>query len=67
MEIELGVTDNGVGLPEDLDPGNADTVGLSLASGLALKQLGGAFEVERGIGTRFTIRFAPRSVKPAGS
>lgn len=59
-ELTLSVSDDGVGLPAELDPQRAHTLGLRLVHILA-KQLGGAVQVEREGGTRFAIRFRQRS------
>lgn len=52
----LSVADDGVGLPEELDYRNAQTLGLQLVSAL-VAQLDGSLEVKRDAGTRFTISF----------
>ena len=54
----LTVRDDGVGLPEGLDPGRTPTLGLQLVCRLT-QQLGGSLQVERTGGTRFTIVFTP--------
>jgi two-component sensor histidine kinase len=56
----LSVADDGIGLPADLDPANAPTLGLKLVGTLA-RQLDGDLQVERGPGTRFSIRFPDSS------
>ncbi len=59
-EIELGLRDNGVGLPEDLDVRNSDSLGLQLVTLLAEGQLRGTIEIiKREQGTEFLIRFRP--------
>ena len=55
-ELELTVSDNGVGLREDFDPFNAQTLGLVLVNTL-VKQLNGVISVKRTAGTKFLIRF----------
>ena len=55
-EIELIVSDNGVGLPEDLDFKNSKSLGLELVNGLT-QQLGGTIELDRSKGTEFKITF----------
>jgi PAS domain S-box-containing protein len=55
-EFELVVSDNGVGLPEDIDPQHPRTLGLRLVNTL-VKQLGGRMEVRRTDGAEFRIRF----------
>jgi two-component sensor histidine kinase len=55
--IQLTVADNGVGLPEAIDPMTADTLGLKLVQMLSA-QLGGTVEVVRSSGTTFRVVFA---------
>ena len=52
----LVVSDNGVGLPADLDVHTTETLGLQLVSAL-VQQLDGTLELERGSGTVFKISF----------
>ncbi|MBM4240345.1 MAG: PAS domain S-box protein [Euryarchaeota archaeon] len=52
----LTVSDNGMGFPEDLDYSNVKTLGLQLVDSL-VRQLGGAIELDRSQGTKFTIIF----------
>lgn len=52
----LTVSDNGVGLPENFNLENADTLGLQLIS-ILVDQLEGKLELKRDSGTEFTIRF----------
>ena len=54
--VELRVADNGVGLPGEIEPGNAGTLGMSLISTLAV-QVKGTVSVEKNGGTRFAIHF----------
>jgi two-component sensor histidine kinase len=54
----LEVADDGVGVPEDLDPENADSLGLKLVSVLS-KQLRGKAQVKRSAGTRVSVVFPP--------
>jgi len=56
-EIELSVSDNGVGLPQDFDWRGARTLGLNIVSGLVETQLGGTVSLDRQGGARFSIRF----------
>jgi len=53
----LVVSDDGVGLPKDLDIENTESLGLQLVSTLA-KQLRGTIEVDRSEGTSFILEFA---------
>ncbi len=52
----LTVSDNGIGMPEDLDIEDLDTLGFQLVISL-VDQLDGEFELKRNNGTEFTIRF----------
>lgn len=54
--VELSVTDNGAGLPDDFDPTNSDTLGQKLVQSL-VRQLGGSLTYECEVGTKITIRF----------
>jgi len=53
----LTVSDNGVGMPEDFNLENSDTLGIQLVTTL-VDQLDGRLEMKRGSGTEFIIRFA---------
>jgi two-component sensor histidine kinase len=59
-EIELTVSDNGVGIPEGLDYRKTDTLGLNLVRDL-VGQLGGIMELNREKGTEFQITFRKRN------
>ncbi len=59
-EIELGVSDNGVGFP-DMDFRNTPTLGLRLVTLLVENQLGGTITVTRTGGTLFRITFRQKS------
>jgi len=52
----LVVSDNGVGIPENIDIKNVDSLGIQLITTLA-DQLDGEFELKRNDGTEFTMRF----------
>jgi PAS domain S-box-containing protein len=54
--IELIVSDNGIGLPKDIDIQNPETLGLELISTLT-EQLGGKLEVDIKNGTKFKLTF----------
>ena len=56
-EIDLVISDNGVGLPEGVNFRNTESMGLRLVSILAESQLHGNIEVDRTNGTSFHIRF----------
>lgn len=55
-QVDLSVSDDGIGLPPDLDVENAATLGLQLVCLLA-DQLGGNVRIERTAPTRFRLRF----------
>lgn len=56
MQCTLMVSDNGVGLPEDLDVDSANTLGLQLVRAL-VDQLEGRIQMVRNNGTKFIIKF----------
>jgi PAS domain S-box-containing protein len=53
----LRVSDDGVGLPDDVDPATTESLGLQLVDTLT-RQLGGTLAIRRGDGTQFEITFA---------
>lgn len=55
--VELVVSDNGVGIPGDIDVRTTRSLGLDLVTTLAEEQLNGEIILERGEGTTFRIRF----------
>jgi two-component sensor histidine kinase/PAS domain-containing protein len=57
-EIELAVTDNGIGLPKDFDIRKTQSLGLQIIIMLAEDQLGGKLSVSGQGGAKFQIRFA---------
>ncbi|MCQ8104137.1 PAS domain S-box protein [Methylomonas sp. SURF-2] len=59
-EFELTISDNGVGLPPELDFKNTSSLGLQLVDTLT-KQLLGQMSLDRTDGTSFTLRFAELS------
>lgn len=61
--IELVISDNGVGIPEDLDLRNIKSLGLNLIVLLTENQLGGNISMDRGEGTCFTIKFKRENLK----
>ena len=52
----LRVSDDGVGLPTQLDPSQSNSLGLELIGDLA-RQLNSTIEVRREGGTRFEVRY----------
>ncbi len=57
-EFELEVSDNGVGVPENIDLESLETLGLQMVRILVQDQLEGTIELDRSAGTRFMIKFA---------
>jgi PAS domain S-box-containing protein len=55
-DIELVVSDDGVGMPEDLDIRNTKSLGLHLVTILAEDQLQGEIKLDRNKGTEFQIK-----------
>jgi two-component sensor histidine kinase/tetratricopeptide (TPR) repeat protein len=53
---QLSISDNGIGLPEGFEPGNTDSLGMSLMLGLS-EQLDGTFVVENDNGVKIKIIF----------
>lgn len=54
--ISISIGDNGVGMPESVNPDTAGTLGLNMVSMLA-QQLGAQISFDRTGGTRFTLTF----------
>ena len=52
----LTISDNGVGIPENLDIEDLDSLGIQLVTSL-VEQLDGELKLKRNNGTEFTIRF----------
>ncbi|MBN4006875.1 PAS domain S-box protein [Nostoc sp. LPT] len=55
--IEMTIRDNGIGLPDNLDWRNTDSLGLSLVHDLVTEQLEGDITLKRDRGTVFKIKF----------
>ncbi|WP_442949905.1 PAS domain S-box protein [Nostoc sp.] len=55
--IEMTIRDDGIGLPDNLDWRNTDSLGLSLVHDLVTEQLEGDITLERNHGTVFKIKF----------
>jgi len=55
-DVELAVSDNGIGMPEDLDFRNSKSLGLRLVTILAEDQLEGEIKLSRDKGTEFRIK-----------
>jgi two-component sensor histidine kinase len=56
-EIELIISDNGVGMPEGFDLEKADSLGLKLIKLLVENQLDGSIDMDSNNGTKFNIKF----------
>ncbi|MCP4214314.1 MAG: PAS domain-containing protein, partial [bacterium] len=56
-EIELTVSDNGVGLPKGFEPGQTDTLGLRMVVSIVEYQMGGKVSFENGAGLSCRMRF----------
>ncbi|MFH1137425.1 MAG: histidine kinase dimerization/phosphoacceptor domain -containing protein [Pseudomonadota bacterium] len=63
-DLEMILSDNGVGFPESLDWRRADSLGLQIVVNLVENQLGGRIEHDGREGTTFTIGF--RLLEPGG-
>jgi two-component sensor histidine kinase len=63
-ELELMVSDDGVGIPEDLDIEQTDTMGLNLVKLLAEHQLDGKITLNRTQGTQIHIKFKRAAYEP---
>ena len=59
IRYTLVVSDNGVGIPEEIDLENPDTLGLQLVS-ILVDQLDGEIRLKRCQGTEFTICFSTK-------
>ena len=55
--VKIIFSDNGVGIPSDVDIHGGGTLGFQLITSLAEIQLQGSIELDRSRGTRFTITF----------
>jgi len=55
--IQLSISDDGIGIPKDLDIRNTNSLGLRLIIGLAESQLHGEMILNRDSGTEFQINF----------
>ncbi len=56
-DIELVVSDDGVGMPAEFDWRGARTLGLRLVRNLVERQLQGQLDLDRAHGTKWRIRF----------
>jgi len=60
---ELIVSDNGVGIPENLDIKNAESLGLRMITNLTERSLHGNVSIKRNKGTEFRIIFKEKEYK----
>jgi PAS domain S-box-containing protein len=65
--MELVTSDNGIGLPEGLDPGGTKTLGLKLVRQLAENQLRGSMELTSGTGTTCRVSFVEPHMDAEGT
>lgn len=63
---ELTIRDDGVGLPEEVDIHESESLGMQLIMGLT-KQIGGTVEIKSGSGTSYSIQFRPETLTPEGT
>lgn len=55
-EVEIKVSDDGIGIDSSIDWQNPVSIGLDLVNGLTI-QIGGTLDLDRSHGTEFSIRF----------
>ncbi|MCP4110183.1 MAG: response regulator [Desulfobacteraceae bacterium] len=55
--VKLVISDDGIGLPDNIDFQNAETMGLSVVASLVQRQLNGTVDIIRDKGTQFFINF----------
>ena len=55
-EYVLFISDNGIGIPKNIDFGNPETLGLQLVN-ILVEQIDGSVKLKRGQGTEFLIMF----------
>ena len=65
-QLEMRVSDDGVGVPMNFDFKDSDTSGVQIVKALAEHQLGGTVELDSTKGTKFLIRFKERTHKGIG-
>ena len=63
-ELELIISDNGVGIPKDIDIFNTESMGLSLVKVLSEETLEGKMELDRENGTKFHFKLKRVKYKP---
>jgi two-component sensor histidine kinase len=55
--LQLSISDDGIGIPKDMDIRNTDSLGLHLVTSIAENQLHGEIILLRDRGTEFQINF----------
>ncbi len=60
-QLEMRVSDDGVGVPMNFDFQNSDTLGVQIVKDLAEHQLGGTVKLDNTQGTTFLIRFTEQT------
>ena len=63
-QYQLSVSDDGVGLPHDLDFQNTESLGMQIVTTLS-EQLNGTVAVRNGCGSTFEISFTEPGIKPS--
>lgn len=63
LEYNMVVSDNGIGIPEDLDIRKTKSLGLQLIMTLIEDQLSGVIELDRTKGTEFRVKFREQMYK----
>jgi PAS domain S-box-containing protein len=61
-QIEIIFADNGVGIPEDIDIYNSDSLGMELVTSIVEKQLKGTIQLDVTHGAQFKISFKPSAL-----
>jgi PAS domain S-box-containing protein len=62
-EFELKVSDDGIGIPQDLDIKNTESFGMELIS-ILVDQLDGQIDLDRTAGTRYQIKLKRQKYRP---
>ena len=60
-QVELEISDNGIGIPKDFDKNQTDSLGINLITMLSEKQLGGKLKVDLENGTSFKLNFTKKN------
>ncbi len=60
-QLEMRVSDDGVGMPMNFDFQDSDTLGVQIVKDIAEHQLGGTVKLDNTQGTKFFIRFKERT------